>query len=201
VTAVEINPGYLSLIQKRSVVSSLLHDSRLHIEIDDGRRWLLAHPDARFDFILMNTTHHWRANASNLLSAEFLQLARKHLNAGGVLYYNTTSSERVQVTGALVFPFALRVANFVAVSDSPIHFDRANWKRVLEHYEIDGRRVFDTSKLADRECIDRWVAMPESEQQSSGVHYEASIEDRASLLRRLESQDLITDDNMGTEWQ
>lgn len=200
VTVVEINPGYLPLIRKRSIVASLLHDPRVHIEIDDGRRWLLAHPEARFDFILMNTTHHWRANASNLLSVEFLQLVRKHLNPGGVLYYNTTSSERVQLTGATVFPFALRVANFIAVSDSPIRFDRAAWRQLLERYEINGRRVFELSSRMDCDCIDRWTAMPESEQRSDGVRLDVSIEDRASLLRRLHGQRLITDDNMGTEW-
>jgi hypothetical protein len=130
-----------------------------------------------------------------------LQLVRKHLNAGGVLYYNTTNSERVQLTGATVYPFALRVANFIAVSDSPISFDRSNWRRLLESYEIDGRRVFDLSKSADRSCIDRWVAMPESHQRPEVGLFETSIENRTSLLRRYQGLQTITDDNMGTEWQ
>jgi spermidine synthase len=201
VTVVEINPGYLSLIRKRSIVSSLLNNQKVQIEVDDGRRWLLAHPASRFDFVLMNTTYNWRANTTNLLSVEFLQLMRKHLNPGGILYYNTTNSDRVQFTGATVFPYALRIANFLAVSDRPIPFDRANWKRILENYEIDGRRVFDIAKSADRSCIDRWVAMPESEQRSADRLFEATIEDRTSLLRRFRGQQLITDDNMGTEWQ
>jgi len=148
----------------------------------------------------MNTTHHWRANASNLLSVEFLQLVRKHLNPGGILYYNTTNSSRVQLTGATVFPFAVRVANFIALSDGPIHFDRTGWRRILESYKIDGRQVFDLSKRDNRDCIDRWVSMAESEQRSEDVRFEATIEDRASLLGRFQGQQLITDDNMGTEW-
>ncbi len=63
-TIVEINPGYLGLIEKHANVASLLHNPKVRIEIDDGRRWLTAHPDRRFDFILMNTTFNWRANAS-----------------------------------------------------------------------------------------------------------------------------------------
>jgi spermidine synthase len=200
-TIVEINPGYLPLIRKRSVVAGLLKNRKVHVAIDDGRRWLLAHPDAQFDFILMNTTHNWRANTTNLLSVEFLRLIRKHLNPGGILYYNTTNSERVLITGATVYPFALRVGNFIAVSDSPILLHRAMWRRILESYELDGRRVFDSSKSPDRKCIDSWVAMPESEQQSDASQFEATIEDRASLLRRFQRQQLITDDNMGTEWQ
>ena len=90
VTIVEINPGYLQLIRERAQVASLLQNPKVHIVIDDGRRWLVGHPDQRFDFILMNTTFNWRANISNLLSVEFLQILRNHLNPGGVAYYNTT---------------------------------------------------------------------------------------------------------------
>jgi len=199
-TVVEINPGYLPLIKERPIVESLLRNPKVHIKIDDGRRWLVAHPDAKFDFILMNTTFHWRANNTNLLSVEFLQLARKHLNPGGVLYYNTTNSARVQLTGATVFPFALRIANFIAVSDSPIRFDRARFRQILESYQIDGKQIFDLSDPAYQRCIERWVSMPVSEQKSSGETFESTIEDRASLIRRFQDQTLITDDNMGTEW-
>ena len=125
VTAVEINPGYLQLIRQRPSVSSLLQNPKVHIVTDDGRRWLVSHPDQKFDFILMNSSFNWRANASNLLSTEFLQLLRHHLNVGGIALYNTTSSGDVQLTGASVFPYALRLSNFLAVSDSPINFDQA----------------------------------------------------------------------------
>jgi spermidine synthase len=199
-TVVEINPGYLSLIQQRSVVSSLLNNPNVHIEIDDGRRWLVNHPAAKFDFILMNTTLNWRANVTNLLSVEFLQLARQHLKPGGILYYNTTSSERVQLTAVTVFPYALRVSNFIAVSDSPITFDRENWRHVLENYKIDGRKVFDLSNQAYRACIDSWVAMPQTDRENTTTSLDRSIEDRTSLMRRLRGQRLMTDDNMGTEW-
>ena len=150
----------------------------------------------------MNTTFNWRANATNLLSVEFLEFARKHLNPGGILYYNTTGSQRVQFTGTEVFPNALRIANFIAVSDSTISFDRANWKRILEEYEIDGRRGLRSveSRLIGVVLSDG-SRMPQSEQRSiADGPVEATIEDRASLIRRLQGQRLITDDNMGTEW-
>jgi len=197
---IEINPGYLPLIEKRPIVASLLKNPRVHVDIDDGRRWLLSHPDSKFDFILMNTTFNWRANTTNLLSVEFLRMVRSHLNPGGILYYNTTSSSRVQVTGATVFPYALRIANFIAVSDSPISFDRTAWRKILENYKLDGRPIFDLSRVADRACINRWVSMPESQEKSIPGHLDASIEDRKSLLSRYKGERLITDDNMGTEW-
>ena len=199
-TVVEINPGYLKLIEQHPLVSSLLHNPKVHIDIDDGRRWLLAHPDAKFDFILMNTSFNWRSNVTNLLSVEFLQLARRHLNSKGILYYNTTGSGRVQLTGAEVFPYALRVANFIAVSDAPIHFDRTGWRRILESYMIDRRPVFDLSDPSSRRCLDQWLSMPVSEQKGNDGSVQATIEDRTSLIHRLQGQRVITDDNMGTEW-
>ena len=100
----------------------------IHIVIDDGRRWLLGHPDRRFDFILMNTTWHYRAHVSNLLSTEFMGLMREHLNRGGIAYYNTTYSGDALVTGATAFPYALRINSFLAVSNSPITLDKSLWR-------------------------------------------------------------------------
>lgn len=197
---VEINPGYLPLIQQRPVLSSLLHNPKVHIDIDDGRRWLVSHPDSKFDLVLMNTTFNWRANTTNLLSAEFLNLLRQHLNPGGILYYNTTDSVRVQFTGISVFPYALRVSNFLAVSDSPIHFDRDAYRALLENYQIDGHRVFDLSNPVHVARIDHMVAPPLSDHETVGRFLDESIEDRSTIMHRLSGLQLITDDNMGTEW-
>ena len=202
ITIVEINPGYTPLIRQRPGVASLLSNPKVHIVIDDGRRWLVAHPDRRFDFILMNMTFHWRANASNLLSEDFLRLSRAHLNTGGVLYYNTTYSGRVQLTGATVFPYALRISNFLAVSDSPIVFDRTRLRAALQAYPIDGRPVFDMSRPADRAALDRIVSLPITRGLTippGGL--DQTIEPRDSLLDRLRGLQTVTDDNMGTEWQ
>jgi spermidine synthase len=103
-TAVEINPGYLPLIQERPFVSSLLRNPKVELAIDNGRRWLIAHPERKFDLVVMNTTFNWRANGTNLLSREFLQLIRSHLQPGGIAFYNTTWSGDVQLTGTTEFP-------------------------------------------------------------------------------------------------
>jgi predicted membrane-bound spermidine synthase len=201
VTIVEINPGYLPLIKTRPGVASLLTNPKVHIVIDDGRRWLVGHPDRRFDFILMNTTFNWRANVSNLLSVDFLKLIRKHLKPGGVEYYNTTLSGEAQLTGATVFPYAIRVANFIAVSDSPLIFDRTRLRTVLTAYRIDGSPVFDLSKPSNCAALDRIVSLPESSSKTAGHELDAPIEYQDSLRLRLRGSRPITDDNMGTEWK
>jgi len=194
-TIVEINPGYLGLIQQHAEVESQLHNPKVHIVIDDGRRWLVAHPDRRFDFILMNTSFNWRAHMSNLLSIEFLQLMRAHLNPGGVAYYNTTWSDDVLATGASAFPYAVRVSSFLAVSDSPLALDKDRWRAALSRYSMDGRPVFDLANPTQKQRLDEVLHLADELDTPGG-----GIESRQSLLRRLTHARLVTDDNMGTEW-
>src|SRR4029077_16304030 len=55
---VEINPGYLKLIPQYPVVRSLLTNPKVRVNVDDGRRWLIAHPEEKYDLIVANTTYH-----------------------------------------------------------------------------------------------------------------------------------------------
>jgi spermidine synthase len=195
-TIVEINDGYLPLIAKYADVRSILSNPKVHIVIDDGRRWLVGHPDRRFDFIVMNTSFHWRANNTNLLSTEFLRLARAHMNPGGILYYNTTWSDRVLATGANEFPYALRVSNFLALSDSPFTLDKNRWRSVLDQYRIDGSLVFDPANRLEQVRLQQLLHLADELDTPKG-----ELESRDSLLKRLKGVRLITDDNMGTEWE
>jgi predicted membrane-bound spermidine synthase len=195
-TAVEINPGYLPLIQHHAAVAGLLVNPKVHIVIDDGRRWLIAHPERRFDYIVMNTTYNWRANSTNLLSVEFLKLAREHLTPGGVLYYNTTWSREVQATGIAIFPYALRVSSFLALSNAPLNLDKDRWRAALTAWHIDGRPVFDLGDPAQRAVMENVLRLADQLDVPGG-----NLESRTSLANRLKGVRVITDDNMGTEWR
>jgi len=194
---VEINPGYLKLIPQYPAVASLLGNPRVQITIDDGRRWLARNPGQRFDAIVMNTTFHWRNHISNLLSVDFLRMARQHLNLGGVLFYNTTGSGDVMATGLAVYPYALRFLNCLAVSDSPIEFDRARWKAVLLTYVIDGKHVIDASDPKQMARLDEIANIKEDPTGRQPF----SIETDDQLRKRLQGRLIITDDNMGLEWR
>jgi spermidine synthase len=194
---VEINPGYLKLIPQHPAVASLLGNPKVRITIDDGRRWLVRNPGQRFDAIVMNTTFHWRNHISNLLSVDFLRIARQHLNPGGVLFYNTTGSEDVMATGLEVYPYALRFLNCLAVSDSPIVFDRVRWKAVLLSYVIDGKHVIDSNDPKQMARLDEVVNIKED---ATG-RQPFSIENDDQLRKRLQGRLIITDDNMGVEWR
>jgi spermidine synthase len=195
---IEINPGYLQLIPQYPAVSSLLRNPRVHVYLDDGRRWLLAHPEAHYDAIIMNTSFYWRDHSSDLLSTDFLKIVRQHLNPAGVYYYNTTGSEDVVATGLRVFPYGLRVVNFLAVSDSPIDFNEARWMSVLRQYKIDNRAVFDCSSADSEATLSAYADLARELDKS---HAFQSIETSESLNRRLGNRLIITDSNMGWEWR
>jgi spermidine synthase len=196
-TVVEINPGYLTLISEYPAVASLLGNPKVRISVDDGRRWLVRHPGQSFDAIVMNTTLHWRNHISNLLSVDFLQIVREHLNPGGVLFYNITGSEDAMATGLDVFPYALRFSSCLAVSDSPIVFDRTRWRAVLLSYVIDGKLVVDSNDAQQMARLDEVVNI---EEDATG-RQPFSIESDGQLRKRLQGRLIITDDNMGVEWR
>lgn len=201
VTAVEINPGYLSVISDYPDVQSVLTNPKIDIVIDDGRRWLRRNPNRRFDLIVANTTFHWRAGASNLLSLEFLDLVRSHLRPGGIYYYNTTSSNSVQRTGASAFPHAARFEHFLMTSENPIVFDRQRWRQALSDLAVDGQKLFDGSLAEHRDRIEIITSLADRVGPVNPLdELQFAVEFRDSILARTIGERLITDDNMGSEW-
>jgi spermidine synthase len=199
-TVVEINPGYLRLIAKYPAVMTLLTNPKVEINIDDGRRWMNRHPGRKFDAIVQNTTQNFRPNVTNLLSTEYLRLAASHLRKGGVMMYNTTGSWRAQRTGCMIFAHALRELGIMVASNEPLQLDPGRLKAVLEIYSIDGHPVFDLSNSIHRARLEEIMATVDpSALDQSGVNGE--METCLSIESRTQDQPLITDDNMGEEWQ
>ena len=188
-TVIEINPGYLEVVAKHPEVSGLLGNPKVTLAVDDGRRWLRRHPERRFDVIVMNTTLHWRGHATNILSAEFMEIARQHLLPGGVFYFNTTDSLDVQLTAAHVFPHVLRITNFIAASDAPFTFDRDRWRWLLETMQVEGKPVLDLARESDKKVYDNLVGFNDIAPRSAILEYYAKI-----------ASD-VTDDNMLIEWR
>jgi predicted membrane-bound spermidine synthase len=198
-TIIEINPGYVEVVSRHPQVSPFLKNPKVELIIDDGRRWMLAHRDRKFDLIVMDTIYHWRAHATNLLSVEFLTLARSMLKPGGVIYFNTTFSDEAEHTGAMLFPYAYRHALFMAVSETPIQVDKARWRRVLENYTLEGKRMFDLADPEDRKICDDILGLADT--LPGGTYITRGMETRENILRRTEGLPMITDDNMATEWR
>ncbi len=196
---IEINPGYLEVIGRYPSVAPVLHNPKVQIVIDDGRRWMQSHRDRKFDVIVMDTIYHWRAQATDLLSVEFLDLARQLLKPGGILYYNTTFSWEAQRTGAVHFPYAVRFGPFMAVSDSPIDLDRERWRHVLLSYRLEGKPIFDMASAEDRELLQSLLSRVDT--LPGNTYVSEGMETRENILRRTAGKRIITDDNMATEWR
>ena len=141
VKVIEINPGYLELIRRYPEVAPLLSDPRVSIEIDDGRRWLRAHPEERFDLFFQNTTWHWRAYTTQLLSADYLREVKTHLRPDGILASNATASLDAYRTALEVFRHVVRYKGFVYMSDSPL-IKRLDAEQVLRASRIGGQPAF-----------------------------------------------------------
>jgi spermidine synthase len=90
------------------------------MHFNDERRWLKQHPEENYDLLVMNTTFHWRAYSTMLLSREFLSLMREHMNPGAVLAYNSTFSRDVFPTASVVFPDVYIFGNFAIAGEKLI---------------------------------------------------------------------------------
>jgi len=197
-TVVEINPGYLELIAEQPVVRSLLENPKVDLVVDDGRRWLRRYRGPPFDAVIINTTFHWRAFATSLLSQDFFRLIKTHLKPSGVLYFNATNSLRVLRTAALSFADTFRYSSFVFASDSKIDIDVARWRRVFENYRIDGKPVLPSGRASQQLLAKLGRMFEQVDQRKDDPWF--SIESKAMILQRSAGKEIITDDNMGDEW-
>lgn len=185
-TIVEINPAYTDLIRREPEVAGLLQDKRINIIVDDGRKWLRKHPNEKFDLILMNTTWYWRAYSTNLLSADFLNIIKPHLNPNSVLMYNTTDSQHAYTTALSVLPNVYRYKNMVVSSPSPLALpDDMTMKDRLSRLKWS-----DNQALVFQDAPQLEYALQELH-KSPFVH----------LTEPLPNTEIITDNNMITEFR
>jgi spermidine synthase len=63
---------------------NVVDNPKVHVQIDDARHFLLT-TNQKFDAITSDPFDPWVKGAANLYSAEFFEIAKKHLNPGGVV--------------------------------------------------------------------------------------------------------------------
>lgn len=159
------------------------------------------HPDSKFDAIVANTTWYFRANSTNLLSAEYLALVKSHLNANGIYFYNTTESARVQRTACLAFPYGAKFTNHMIVSVAPLAWDFDNWRNTLASYKIDGKPVLDMSSQEGRARLDDLMFLKKILAGADVPGLDKPIESCKAILQRTADDKPVTDDNMGSEYR
>jgi spermidine synthase len=108
----------------------------------------------------MNTTLHWRAYATNLLSIEFLEILKSHLAAQGVVAYNATGSPDVYETAGRVFSFVRKYDTFVYASDHDFLAGLTSGKVRIWAMSRDGSRLLDPDVASDRIAVAKLFAVP-----------------------------------------
>ncbi len=98
-----------------------LSDPRVAYIVDDGRRYLNAFPNEKFDLISIDPLREHTAGHNNLYSEEALKIYRNHLTPNGVLCAWMRETHIVPHTLAKVFPYADQFqAEFMVASNNPI---------------------------------------------------------------------------------
>ncbi|HEX3582212.1 MAG TPA: fused MFS/spermidine synthase, partial [Thermoanaerobaculia bacterium] len=112
ITIAEISPEVLQVSGSRltAVNHGVLHDPRVHIEINDGRNFVLGTRD-KFDVILSDSIHPRYAGNGSLYTKDYFEICRRHLTGAGVMsmwlpMYSLTPRNYLQIVRAFrdVFP-------------------------------------------------------------------------------------------------
>ncbi len=151
ITIAEISPEVLEVSDAKlgAVNHGVLHDARVHVEINDGRNYVLATRD-KFDVILSDSIHPRYAGNGSLYTKDYFQLCRRRLNPNGIVsmwlpMYSLTTRNYLQIVRAFreVFPnttiwYVPNTPNAFTIvigrmEPGPIPFDRiaAHWTPVV----------------------------------------------------------------------
>lgn len=120
-----------------------LADSRVTYIVDDGRRYLNAFPDEKFDLITIDPLREHTAGHNNLYSEEAMQLYLEHLSPGGVLCAWMKEDRIIPHTVARVFPYADQYTNeLVIASNAPIAYNRDYMDLITNDYKTFVDRLY-----------------------------------------------------------
>ncbi len=125
-----------------------LDDPLVEYVVDDGRRYLHANPEEKFDLIYADPLRWYSAGHNNLYSVEAMQLYRSHLTVNGVFCAYVDQPNVIPNTIANVFPevdqFRFRT---VVASTHPIAYDLGYMEALAENYTNVSRDFIDSKTV------------------------------------------------------
>jgi len=123
VTVVELSSGLRELLASTAAGRILESSPKLRYLNQDGRRYLTAHKQEKFDFIMGWPLHAAHAYSANVYSREFFELVRSRLSPAGLFFTRSVDSYSTAATLAAVFPHLFRVGEIGYVgSQQPFRF-------------------------------------------------------------------------------
>jgi len=139
ITVVELNTTLMKNLRKMEVFREILSDPRIHIVMDDARRFL-ARTKKRFDLILMDPLRTTTAYSNNLYSRQFFEQGKQALENGGVLMVWTDEYRVMPRTIASVFPYLRVYDYFVLASNRPLTENQERAGRFLANFSETARK-------------------------------------------------------------
>lgn len=147
---VEINPQIVKAAKEyfSSYTDNALDDTRVKVIIEDGRNNLAA-SDEKYDVIISQPSNIWLSGEGGLFTKEMYEIAKNHLNEGGIfgqwmpLYEQDADDFRLFLaTFSSVFPHTdLWIVGYDAVlvgSMQPIEYDYDNIRnRLNSNYKLN----------------------------------------------------------------
>jgi hypothetical protein len=124
------------------VAQATLRDPRVQYIGDDGRRYLYAHPDEKFDMIFIDPLYSFTSGHNNLYSREALQLYQAHLSQDGVFCGWKNERQIIAATAANVFPYVDQFHDWMVAGNQPLTYDREYLKTGLENYTHNSNGIF-----------------------------------------------------------
>ncbi len=148
ITAIELEPSVIEASKFfHHVNHSPENNPRVHLEVNDGRNYLLA-VDKKFDVIISEPSNPWQAGVCNLFTKEYFQICHQRLNRSGVLSLWLQTVEippenvREILCGLnLVFAHTLALTTdqgnmVVLASDEPLTINYAQLKAAFANMEV-----------------------------------------------------------------
>jgi len=145
VTMVELNEAVMVNLKKMPLFQKLLADKRIHIVIDDGRRYLNS-VDTKYDVVLMDPLRSSTAYSNNIYSREFFEIIKAHLSEGGVLMVWLDNLDVIPKTLTSVFKHMRLDHSFCIVSDSDLTLDQSLKTEMLKTYTSQEQKLLSVNE-------------------------------------------------------
>ncbi len=120
--------------------SSLDHPSVRYI-VDDGRRYLYANPDEKFDMIFIDPLWSFTAGHNNLYSQEALRLYRSHLTDAGIFCAWVNENHFIPATVATIFPYNDLFDTYLVNGNQPLDYD-ADYLNQAYRYYLETQSIY-----------------------------------------------------------
>ncbi len=138
---------------------NVVTNPKVHVQIDDARHFLLTTPE-KFDAITSDPLDPWVKGAATLYTREFFEVAKEHLNPGGVvtlfvqLYENNADAVKSEI------------ATFFQAFPSGVVFGNTNngagYDLVLVGQYSDGPMKIDVNSIAQRLATPEYAQVAQS---------------------------------------